>query len=333
MLSSRLLVPPPIVRAIDVVLDPFAAKVMSRLVELCQRFLGSEEDFRTQVWSQNRYNDTILALREHFGTFCLISGSPPDDYAELMLFLQAEPKALVALDVVEIVFNLWHRSAHPDSSNFERMLGQLARQDNRDRVKQTADFRTAVKVLNKRLAEHGVPFQLTSGKFIAVDAIDASGSVEDTLGVLNLQGWAGPLDEYTRAIRSFNVGETKASVLESAKAVESAIKCVAQARNWTVGGKAVLGELLGLLRKHSFFPRHYEEFAAALPKAVDGALAGTRGSGMAAHGQGQDIHEISIVQAKFVLQISGAFIQLIIAVQDEHGRGTAPMINTAEATP
>ena len=163
------------------------------------------------------------------------------------------------------------------------------------------------KEINNILKIHGSHWRFI--EMIAV-LIDSSYISDEVIAAQNEYlrrlGANGVLDEFRNALNAFQTDNYKASIQESQKSLESAIKTV-------VGddSPANPGDLMKKLKASKLLPGQYENFADKFIKLIEIVNAGRSQPG-GAHGQGSQIIEIDRNEAELILNLTAVFNKYLV---------------------
>jgi len=142
--------------------------------------------------------------------------------------------------------------------------------------------------------------------------IDSSYIAEEVIAVqneyLNKLGASGVIAEFREAHNAFQVGNYKASVQESQKSLESAIKTV-------INDNRPLqpSDLIKKLRTANILPGQYANFADYFIKLFGAVNAGRSQPG-GAHSQGSEIIEIDPGEAELILNLTAVFNKYLASI-------------------
>jgi len=163
-------------------------------------------------------------------------------------------------------------------------------------------FTTVQKEINDILKIHGSHWRFMEATAML---IDSSYIAEEIIAIQNEHlhklGASGVIAEFREAHNAFQTGNFKASVQESQKSLESAIKTVINDNR-----PANTSDLIKKLKTSGLLPTQYASFADYFTKLFGAVQAGRSQPG-GAHGQGSEVIEIDPNEAELILNLTAVF--------------------------
>jgi hypothetical protein len=249
------------------------------------------------------YSWIVNTLRKEYGVFSLVRGKtankPADYLVELVDFFLGQQDVDLALDVIELSFR---------SIDVFARDPQYAAWDG-DRA---AD--AAISELNARFKEHGIGFQYADGQIIRIDSeLIHSNVVKPALKLLQSADFNGAQHEFLSAHAHYRVGEFKEALVDSLKAIESALKVICDKRGWTYDAKATCSKLIEVCFNNGLIPDFWQQHFNALRSTLESGVSTARNR-PGGHGQGTAITSVPDYLAAFVLhQTASAIVFLVEA--------------------
>jgi hypothetical protein len=98
----------------------------------------------------------------------------------------------------------------------------------------TCSAEDAVVRLNARFRQHGIGYEYVDGELCRVDETYVhSEAVKPALLALTGPDWDGPREEFHSAVAHYRKDEFKDAIVDAGNALESTMKVICNARNWT----------------------------------------------------------------------------------------------------
>ncbi len=170
----------------------------------------------------------------------------------------------------------------------------------------------AIEELNGRFQEHGIGYRYLGGTIVRADSqFIHSDVVEPALALLNAEGFAGPADEFIRALDHYRHGRRKEAVAEALKAFESTMKAICKARRWTYPPNATAKPLIDLLFSKGLVPAELQAHFAGLRSALESGLP-TISNRTSRHGQGPEPTEVPPHVVAYALHLAASNIVFLV---------------------
>lgn len=279
--------------------DQFPPKLRTQIRRILRNVFGKDSAY-DGVDEEN--NEVAQFIRE---TICQekgrdsLGGSETNPMKDLLFHLEhGDGEAFLdVIDVAATVMNGFIRGQQ----------GQY-----RTRWDSSLDADEGLEEINFRFRDAGVGFQIEGGKLIRVDSQFAhSEMIKPALSLLNSEEFSGPQAEFLTAHEHYRAGRYKEAITEAAKAFESLMKAVCDAKCWEYPAGARASDLLKVLRGHNLWPTYLDPsfdqliatLASGLPKVRDAASA---------HGQGAVRKKAPQYVAAYALHIAAAKMILIV---------------------
>ena len=274
--------------------------VRRQIILLWQRIIGEARDDGYGERPEF-YASVCRHLREEYGTFHLldliesrsVAGLRDSHrgpcFSELANFFLFEKNISRCLDVIELCA--------------AGLIGYAGNQE-------------PIEILNTRLREGSVGFQIENGFAIRVDHqyIHAE-IVKPALYFLGGKGFEGANDEFLQAHRRYRQGDYKGSLIEGAKALESVLKIVLLKRGQQISDRDTAANLLQKFFALHLLPSYLQDQVTALRDVLQGGVPKVRNK-EAAHGQGEDVREVPEYLAAYGLHQTASAILLIVKAHE-----------------
>ncbi len=199
-----------------------------------------------------------------------------------------------ALDFIELSF-----SAVDVRSRVHSYLGKK-------NASEIADL--AIRGLNERFKEHGVGYYFDKGQIIRIDSeFIHSEVVKPALRILSQKEYAGAQEEFLKAHKHYQKGQTKEAINECLKSLESVLKSICDRRGWSYASGATVKNLIEICFKNEIIPRFWQQQFNALRSLLESGVPTARNK-LAAHGQGNEPQPVPNHLVSFVLHMTAAAI-------------------------
>lgn len=172
-----------------------------------------------------------------------------------------------------------------------------------------------IEKLNHRFRENGVGLEFVEDRFVKINStILHIEAVKPALILMHSTGFSGPLDEYLEAHEQYRNGDNKAAITSAAKAFESTMKTICQAKGWSTG-KGTAVALIKTLFDNQFLPNYYQTQLNSLRTTLEGLpIVRNNNTG---HGQGANVINTPDYLTQYALNLAGANITLLIQIYNE----------------
>lgn len=177
----------------------------------------------------------------------------------------------------------------------------------------------AVDELNIRFREQGIGYRYESGKILRVDSEYVHAEMTHPASLLLADPrFAGAQQEFLTAHKHYRHQRYKEAIVEAAKAFESTMKSVCDAKGWTYPGTATAKQLIETLFDHGFLPDYLQSHFGALRSALESGVPTIRNK-TSGHGQGSQIVAVPDYLAAYVLHLTAANIVMLARVLKADG--------------
>lgn len=236
------------------------------------------------------------ALRKEFGVHRLARAET--EGREVIGFLESADAAQF-IDTVELCARVLERVASEWAGHQREQKG----------VEQKSE--DAIEEINVRFRQAGVGYQFVEGIAIRLDSEYAHEEVvRPALSLLRDAQYAGPQEEFLRAHRHYRNGEYPQAITESAKAFESMLKVVCDAKGWSYDKGSRASDLLKRVRSEGLWPDYLDASFDQLLATLSSGLPRVRNED-GAHGQGGVPRSTPPYIAGYALHLAAAKILLI----------------------
>ena len=269
-----------------------------QIIHIWRDTLGNESQYHDQdLGTQYAYKQIVEALCREYGLFELPGAKHSVDrhyLEELANFLLSEQDIEKVLDAIELSFRATDRRTRC--------------YDYRNRNKAATHADDAISELNARFKEHAVGFQYTDSEIIRVDSeLIHAGIVKPALNLLRDPEYAGAQAEFLKAHEHYRHGNSKETLSECLKALESVMKTICDKHTWKYDPRATCNTLIqtcldnGLIP--SFWLQHFSSLRAMLESGVP-----TARNRLSGHGQGSAIVEVPSYLSSYALHMTATTI-------------------------
>jgi hypothetical protein len=171
----------------------------------------------------------------------------------------------------------------------------------------------AIEDLNRRFAQHGLPFRWTDGRLQRIDSAYLNAQVtEPAVHLLRTAGFEGAEAEFVAAHRSYLGDDHKAAIEHATKAIESTLKAIFDRRSWIYGPKDGASTLIGLAMNYGLVPEYLREHFTGISKVLIGAPTIRNRERGVGHGQGATIATVPTHITAYALHSAAAAIVFLI---------------------
>ena len=213
-------------------------------------------------------------------------------------FLLQEKDSEKTLDVIELSF----RIINAITRSFDYLMRQNASKQ--------AD--NAIEELNARFQEHGVGFQFIDNKIIRIDSeLIHSEVVKPAFILLHGNEYAGAHAEFLKAHEHYRHGNTKETLNECLKALESTMKSICDKRKWQYQSNATCSALIQICIDNGLIDTFWNAHFSALRSTLESGVPTARNK-LGGHGQGSSIVNVPMHIAAYVLHMTAACIVFLV---------------------
>lgn len=159
--------------------------------------------------------------------------------------------------------------------------------------------------INQSFAMFNQQWRIANGQFFKIDSEYMAEIIDLAVKLLSQSGFVGPQQEFLEAREAYTEGDYKETIINSNKALESAIKAVLNVN------KGRSDKLIKDLMKSKIIPNYYEGFLTAL-SSIFNIVPVQRHQPGAAHGQGKEIVDFPESLAELALHLTGSLIVFMI---------------------
>jgi len=278
--------------------DDIPQKVRVQIVQILSDAIGPF-DIHNYAAPPGRpvYDDIVRIMRREKGVFELYDSYERLDQ-ELFNWLLNEKEIDHLLDGIEYSFWKVDTYISPRSYDFKDY----------SRITPTQ----AIKELNARLQEASVGYQFESGDIVKVDSqILHSEVVVPALRLISDPIYAAVDREYREAHSNFRSGDFETCLVECAKAFESTLKVIGEARKWPIKNTDPASKLLTAAFAANFIPEWMQAEFNSLRSLLESSVPTVRNK-MGGHGAGTTIRQVSKELAAFQIHQTAACIVFLI---------------------
>lgn len=169
----------------------------------------------------------------------------------------------------------------------------------------------AIAELNARFHEQGIGYRYEGGTVLRVDSEYVHGEmVQPALLLLSDPRFAGPQQEFLTAHEHYRHQRYKEAIVEAAKAFESTMKAVCDAKGWLYPPTATAKQLIDTLFMQGFLPDYLQSHFSALRSTLESGVPTIRNK-TSGHGQGSQIVAVPDYLAAYVLHLTAANIVML----------------------
>jgi hypothetical protein len=247
--------------------------------------------------------EAIFKIQTHeLGVYTLSKSSPSHTDPQrqcLDAILQADTDQ--ALDVIELALH----AAVKFKKALEQRMGITSY-----RIPQEVD--DAVEEMNSRFKEHSLGYQYTNGQIIRVDSeLIHQEVVRPALRLLGELQFRGASEEFEKAFEHFRHQNHKEAITEAAKAFESTLKSICDARQWKYKPTATAKDLLDVVFEKELIPSELLSQFSALRSVLESGLPTVRNKN-SSHGQGSMPIEAPEHLVAFALHLAASNIVFLV---------------------
>lgn len=265
--------------------------------------LGRPEEY-SQIGlrgSFNGYEYIIDTLCREYGVFRLADKETfviRNYLEELVNFFLKEEAPERVLDAIEVSFRVIDHKT--------RDYWYLQREDSSER----AD--AGIKELNARFQEHGVGFQFIDGDIVRIDSqLIHTEVVKPALALLHGDEYAGAQAEFLKAYEHYRHGNTKETLNECLKVLESTLKVICDKRKWKYQPQATCSTLIQVCIDNGLIPTFWTQHFSALRSTLETGVPAARNK-LGGHGQGSTIVDVPLHLVAYVLHLTAACVVFLV---------------------
>jgi hypothetical protein len=172
---------------------------------------------------------------------------------------------------------------------------------------------TAIEDLNRRFAQHRLPFRWADGWLRRIDSPYLNAAVtEPAAFLLRTVGFEGAEAEFLAAHHSYLGDDHKAAIEHVTKAIESTLKAIFDVHSWSYGPKDGANALIGHAMNHGLIPQYLREHFTGISNVLIGAPTIRNRERGVGHGQGATISTVPKHITAFALHSAAAAIVFLI---------------------
>ena len=269
------------------------------------------------------YDDVAAILCYKYGHFDLDSFLPDThpQYHRLLVYLVKSAKTEEVLDIIELCFAGMSSAPSRYRADFDGIALAESKRASIDRNVESAEriiAKIAV-VLNGQFLDHGVGFQLESGKIIRIESrVTHHEIVRPCLAILSGEEYANAKKEFLSGHEYYRKGDLKGALREWQNSFESVMKIICGKRGWEYPDGAAAKDLIQVCLKHELIPSFWQSQFTSLRQLLLGV--GVARNKLAGHGEGPGRVERPRHVAAFALHMTAAAI-LFLAEAEASGAG------------
>ena len=290
--------------------DDLPRTLRVQIVHIMHDALGSPEQYTDVLLPcvSELYNSIADNLCREYGVFRL-----PVNYdgnkskmMDLLHFFFQEKNVEKVLDVTELSFR--------SINNSTRVYDYLHKDD------PSGDADRAIDELNHRFKEHGVGYYFTDGQIIRIDSeFVHSEAVRPALRILDQEQYAGARQECLRAHEHYRKGNTKETLNECLKSLESVMKSICDKRQWLYDERATASKLIGVCFDNGLIPSFWKTQFDALRSLLESGVPTARNR-YSGHGQGATPKLVPGYIAGYVLHMTAAAVVFLAEAEASGGK-------------
>lgn len=244
------------------------------------------------------YSLVAKVLKKEYGVFQLVE-YPVNDAMDVLQFFLAQKDVERALSVVELLFRFVTRVIADDPNYRNR---------NHTATLSTAE---AIEELNERFRESAVGYQFLSDEIIRVDSqLIHAEAVLPALTLLREKGFSGPNREFLEAHSHYRRGDFDDAVVNAAKAFESTLKTICDARRWKYDPNATAKPLINVVLTNKLVPAYFESQLSSLRGLLESTV--TVRNKDAGHGAGAVAVDLPEWFARYALNVTASAIVFLV---------------------
>ena len=166
--------------------------------------------------------------------------------------------------------------------------------------------------LNARFQEHGVGFQLVSGRILRNDSeyVHAE-AVKPALALLAEKPYAGANKEFLSAHEHYRHGRYEEAIADALKSVESVLKAICTKRVWPYAQTDSAKTLLDTAFAKGLVPTYLQSEFTALRSTLESGVPTVRNK-QAGHGQGVLLRQVPEHLAAYILHLAASGILFLV---------------------
>jgi hypothetical protein len=274
-----------------------------QIIHILQDALGDHDSYHIPYLEVAKgWRFVVDTLCREYGLFSLRTGagSPRHYLYELCEFITEEKDTERILDAVELAFHVVDKGTrtynylHRSTSDAERIADD------------------SIAELNDRFREHGIGYQLSEGEIIRIDSeLIHAEVVMPALHLLRGKRFAGAQQEFLNAHKHYRQKNTKESLADALKSIESVLKVICDGRGWKYSAGDTSKVLFDICYKNGLIPQFWQTHFSGLRSTLESGVPTARNK-LGGHGQGQDIVEVPMHIASYVLHQTAAAIVFLV---------------------
>jgi hypothetical protein len=283
--------------------DDIPQPLRVQIVHIWHDTLGDSNDYHNNYRKgvYRAYLYIVKTLCREYGIFNLVRESEyvnRNYLKEVVDFVLKEQNPDKVLDVIELSF---------------RYIDAITRSnDYRGREDASKQADKAIEELNARFQEYGVGFQFIDGKIIRIDSeLIHSEVVKPALVLLHGNEYAGPHSEFLQAHEHYRHSNTKETLNECLKALESTLKTICDKRKWQYPPNATCNALIQACIDNGLIDAFWNSHFSALRSMLESSVPTARNK-LGGHGQGSTIVNVPMHIAAYVLHMTAACIVFLV---------------------
>lgn len=282
--------------------DTIPQSLRVQVIHIWQDAIGDPNEYHISHRGTYRaYKFIVETLCREYGVFKLHGAEKYGErnyLSELVSFFLQEPETEKVLDAIELAFRYIDR--------LTRGYDHLQRQ----RASKIAD--EAIEELNTRFQEHAIGFQFTDGEIIRIDSkLIHLEVVKPALILLHNKEYAGAQAEFLKAHEHYRHGNTKESLTECLKALESTMKAICDKRKWQYESNATSSTLIQRCFDNGLIPTFWTQQFSALRSTLESGVPTARNK-LGGHGQGSSIVSVPLHLVAYVLHMTASAIVFLV---------------------
>ena len=277
-----------------------------QIVHILMKALGDSSQYVQRSSVGHEYNRIVHVLYKEYGVFSLSNNhGRKSEFQQLLDFILQEDDVERVLSGVELAF----QSTTGVASTWDYL--------HRGNAQEISD--DAATELNHRFQEHGVGYQFSDGKIIRVDSQYIHAEImKPALAILQQRHYSGARQEFLNAHGYYRKGDTKGTLSECLKAVESVMKSICDRRKWAYSKNATAKELIDVCFQNGLVPTFWQSHYASLRSLLESSVPTGRNK-LSGHGQGAKPVSVPTHIAGYMLHMIASSI-VFLAESDNQTR-------------
>lgn len=306
--------------------DDIPQKLRAQVVQLLYGITGLLNSLLSHRIVGTLYDDVAAILCYKYGHLDLDSflTETHSQYHRLLVYLAKSAKTEEVLDIIELCFAKMSSAPsryRADFDGIDRIASAESERATIDRNVESAERMVAKSavVLNGQFLDHGVGYQLESGKIIRIESrVTHHEIVRPCLAILSGEEYANAKKEFLSGHEYYRKGDLKGALREWQNSFESVMKIICVKRGWEYPDDASAKDLIRVCLDHELIPAFWQSHFISLRQLLLGV--GVARNKLSGHGEGPDRMERPRHVVAFALHMTAAAI-VFLAEAEASGAG------------